>query len=344
MRTIEDVLDCLYRWAPASIAWERDNIGLLIGAMSDPVRGILVSLDVTREVVDEATALGATLIVAHHPVIFHPLKAVRTDTPQGAVIAAALTHGIAIVAMHTNADAAAGGLNAALAARLGLSSVRALDPSRGQRRCLRFSVDVAAADMAGFIHAVEGLPDTRIDIDHGDASRLVTVSTPVWRQRELERLAAASFGVALRWQDSFTLEGAVEGFGLGAVGTLDHELSAGEFLRHVADLLGCDGLRSTPYTSETRIRTVAVCGGAGSAYIGAARAAGADAFVTADLTYHAFQDHRDALLLVDAGHYETERIFIETCASALRDGLFKTSEKSPIFQSVTNTNAMVMFK
>ena len=71
-------------------------------------------------------------------------------------------------------------------------------------------------------------------------------------------------------------------------------------------------------------------------------AAGADAFVTADLSYHAYQDARDLLLLVDAGHYETEKIFIETCAEVLRRNLFESSRKSPIFQSVTNTNAMVI--
>jgi putative NIF3 family GTP cyclohydrolase 1 type 2 len=167
--------------------------------------------------------------------------------------------------MHTNADAAAEGLNTALAALIGLTEVRALEPS----------------------------------------------------------LAAP-------------------GHGMGAIGLLDPPMPAAAFLAHLKERLGMASLRATPHDAETPIRRVAVCGGAGGGYASAAIAAGADAFVTADLSYHAYQDARDLLLLVDAGHYETERIFIETCAGVLRRGLFESSEKSPIFPSVTNTNAMVI--
>jgi putative NIF3 family GTP cyclohydrolase 1 type 2 len=108
--------------------------------------------------------------------------------------------------------------------------------------------------------------------------------------------------------------------GLGAVGTLAARLSSGDFLQHVCTALGTPAVRAIQ--AERPIRRVAVCGGSGSSFLPLALAAGADAYVTADLTYHLFFDALDAegqprLTYVDAGHYETERVTEELLVRAL---------------------------
>lgn len=257
MTTVNDILHLLLAWAPRHLAWERDNIGLLVGAGSAPVHRVLVCLDVTPETVREARDRSADLIVAHHPLIFHPLRSIRTDDVAGRMFVDLLGAGISVIAMHTNADAAEQGLNTALASQLGLSEVRPLERPRGD--------------------------DDRT--------------------------------------------------GLGAIGRLAVPMSHEAFLAHVRSTLGCGNLRFSHIDGPRTIATVAVCGGSGSGLIGDAIAAGADAYVTADLTYHAFQDHRHALLLVDAGHYETEAVFVTRCAEVLEDALVENMRKIDILRT-----------
>jgi dinuclear metal center YbgI/SA1388 family protein len=257
MTTVNDILHLLLAWAPRHLAWERDNIGLLIGAATAPVHRVLVCLDVTPETVHEAREREADLIVAHHPLIFHPLRSIRTDDVAGRMLVDLLGAGISVIAMHTNADAAEQGLNIALAAKLGLENVRPLEAPRGD--------------------------------------------------------------------DSRT--------GLGAVGSLATPMSHDTFLQHVRSMLGCENLRFSCVDAPRSITTVAVCGGSGSGLIGDAIRAGADAYVTADLTYHAFQDHRHTLLLVDAGHYETEAVFVERCAEVLEEALVANTRKIDILRT-----------
>ncbi len=124
--TVNDLLAALDGIAAFALAESWDNVGLLAGDASTPVRGILVALDPTEEMVDEALASGANVLVTHHPVIFQPLKAVRTDTPAGRLLAKALAAGVALIACHTNLDLVGGGVNDVLAARLGLVEIRPL--------------------------------------------------------------------------------------------------------------------------------------------------------------------------------------------------------------------------
>ncbi len=263
MMTVNDILELLLTWAPRRLAWERDNVGLLLGSGSAEVHRILVCLDVTPETVLEARERGADLIVAHHPLIFHPLKHIRTDDVSGRMLADLLAAGISVIAMHTNADATERGLNDALASQLGLVDVHPLERPRA-----------------------DTLPGT----------------------------------------------------GLGAVGRLATAMQADVFLRHVRSSLAAEGLRHTPVAPGRMIETVAVCGGSGSGLIADACVAGADAFVTADLTYHAFQDYRHALLLVDAGHYETEQVFVARCADVLEEALVENKRKIDILRTDQSVN------
>ena len=123
MITVRDVESTLYNWAPSGLAASWDNVGLLVGAPDRKVKKILTTLDITESVVDEAVQTGADLIVAHHPVMnctWHPVQTLRTDDRQGRILTGLVENHISAICMHTNLDAADGGVNDALAEKLGL--------------------------------------------------------------------------------------------------------------------------------------------------------------------------------------------------------------------------------
>ena len=123
MITVRDVESTLYNWAPSNLAASWDNVGLLVGAPDREVKKILTTLDITESVVDEAMQTGADLIVAHHPVMnctWHPVQTLRTDDRQGRILTGLVENHISAICMHTNLDAADGGVNDALAEKLGL--------------------------------------------------------------------------------------------------------------------------------------------------------------------------------------------------------------------------------
>lgn len=130
MATVKAIYDFLDSIAPFDTAEEFDNVGLLVGDPGAEVRGCLVALDVTDSVIEEAAEHGCNLIVSHHPVIFHPLKQLES----GSIPANLIRAGIHVISAHTNLDKAAGGVNDALAAALGLQNVRPFEGSDGMGR------------------------------------------------------------------------------------------------------------------------------------------------------------------------------------------------------------------
>jgi dinuclear metal center YbgI/SA1388 family protein len=264
MPTVAAILETLFAWAPAHLAWERDNIGLMLGDPRAEVRRALLCLDVTPEIVREAIEAGADLVIAHHPLIFHPLRRIDISTGGGAMLRDLLAHGIAVVAMHTNADASHRGLNQALAGRLGLRETAVLAP--------------------------------------GGTDDLTGAET-----------------------------------GIGVVGDLERAEDTPTFLARVKRVTGSVVLRISSQHSPASVCRVAVTTGAGASLVERAAAVGADAYVTADLTHHVFLDHGASMLLVDAGHHETEHLFVDVCADLLR-AEFADREKFDILPSRTDTN------
>lgn len=211
------------------LAWQEsyDNAGLVVGNPEAEVSTILIALDVTEEVVEEAIEVGAQMVVTHHPIIFRPIKRLTGENSQQRTIAKAIAAGIALYAAHTNLDSAPSeGISHHLARLLGLQEEGLLEPS------------------------------------------------------------------------------ANEGVGLGVVGTLPHPAKPEEFLALIKERLGVAALRHSPVRIES-IRRVAICSGAGGSLTEAAEKAGADLYLSAEFKYHDFVD-ADRMILVDAGHFETE--------------------------------------
>lgn len=126
---LSSIIEIIDTVAPFSLAEEWDNVGLLLGDPGQEISGVMVGLDPTISIIDEAILAGANLIITHHPIIFCPLKSIRTDQPTGAFLAKAIKHGIAVVGCHTNLDVVANGVNHILSIKLGLCNLKALLPS-----------------------------------------------------------------------------------------------------------------------------------------------------------------------------------------------------------------------
>src|SRR5699024_6988979 len=113
--THQEIIKQMEKLAPLHFAYDWDNVGLQIGNQTDETQSILTTLDVTEAVVDEAIAVGANLIIAHHPLLFQSLKKVDTSSVKGRIIAKLIKYDITVYAAHTNLDIAVGGVNDMLA-------------------------------------------------------------------------------------------------------------------------------------------------------------------------------------------------------------------------------------
>ncbi|MBW1749556.1 MAG: Nif3-like dinuclear metal center hexameric protein [Deltaproteobacteria bacterium] len=126
MATVQDLLNILNDIAADDLAETWDNVGLLIGSPDHRISAVLLALDPTVELIDQAQNHGAELVITHHPAIFHPLKSLRTDQPVGNFISSALQAGISVISCHTNLDSTRGGVSDVLAQTLGLVNTEPL--------------------------------------------------------------------------------------------------------------------------------------------------------------------------------------------------------------------------
>ena len=334
-------------WAPPADKADYDHVGLQVGDVDAEVASVLVALDLTDGVIDEARRLGADLIVTHHPLLFRPLTALTPQTTPGRLALRLARAGIAYYAIHTNLDAQHGGVSFALAEQLGVGALEVLAPVEGGLVKLvtfvptddAYRVRTALADAgAGHLGAYTGCAFTAVGTGYftpgpdadpaiGEAGGPPEAVPEVRLEVEVGRGRLPAALAALRQAhpyetpafDVYALETTGTQVGFGAVGELDETLPMPEFLTRVADRLGAGALRWAGDESRF-VRRVAVCGGSGSSLIGAARRAGADAFVTADLTYHQYFDWAEGrpMALIDAGHYETERVTEQLVVDRLR--------------------------
>lgn len=362
---VRDISAILEEWAPPEIAWEGDNIGLQVGRGGDPVRRILVALDVTDAVIREARQRRASLIVSHHPLVFRPLRAIATDTPEGRHIAELLRHGIALYAAHTNLDFAAGGTSFALAERLGIAGARFLStPYRVQKKIVTFVPEehlerVAGAMAKAGAGVIGNYESCSFRVIGEGTFRGNEASNPaVGRRENLEHVREARLemvvpgprvaGVVAAMRaahpyeeiayDLYPVETPGRDYGMGVVGELDRPLNLRAFLGRVRRSLSIPHLRYTG-DPDRLVRRVAVCGGSGADLLPAAVAAGADVFVTADVKYHAFHDSTGTIALIDAGHYETEVPVVRSLARRLAGRLRGTG--IPVMSTRVKTNPVL---
>jgi dinuclear metal center YbgI/SA1388 family protein len=361
---VSNIVQMFEDWAPKWVAWEKDNVGLQVGDKQNKVTKILVTLDVTKQIVNEAIAKKAELIVSHHPLLFRPPSAIIADDPIGELVLQLAEHTVALFSAHTNLDFTQGGVSFALAEILGLKNIRFLTPLKNS--LAKIVVFVPEGHVERVIYTMTqagaGVIGKYSSCSFGSKGRGSfygsTTSNPFLGKREklefveetrLEMIAprANVSGVVAALKavhpyeepayDIYYIENSNQNFGMGAFGTLSKPQPLEFFLKSIKQTLGVGALRYTGRLAH-KIQNIAVCGGAGSDLLPDAIIAKADAFVTADVRYHIFQKANDSIALIDAGHWETEQIILKAIADRLRSAARAVHEPLTVFISKHKTN------
>ena len=333
MITVKSILDCITEIAPLSWQESYDNAGLQVGDLKAEAKKALICLDVTEAVVDEAVAKSCDVIVSHHPLIFKGLKHITPNTFVERIVTKAIKHGIAIISMHTNLDNSYLGVSHILAQKLGLSNLRVLDPLQGKLFKLVTFCPVSATDRVreamfqagagcignydscsfnalgeGTFKAGDGCHPYVGEIGQLHYEKEVRVETIV-PEHLLNGVVSAMKKVHPYEEvayDVYPLNNDYPMAGAGMMGSYETPLSETEFLQRAAEVLGSTCLRHSALTGKP-VKSVAVCGGSGAFLLPCAKRNGVEAFLTADIKYHDFFEPDGALLMVDAGHFETEQ-------------------------------------
>lgn len=332
MYQIQDITRFLETLAPLSLQESYDNAGLIVGLPNQHVTGVLISLDCTEEVVQEAIETGCNLIVAHHPIVFKGLKRFNGNSYVERTVMKAIKNDIAIYAAHTNLDNVYNGVNHRITQQLGLQNTQILAPKKQMLRKLTVFVPqthtpivlealhtAGAGNIGNYSHCSfvgEGigsfLPNEKAKPSIGQAHELeqvneqkIEVILPAFAENRVlqaMRTAHPYEEVAYYLQ---TLENQWQEVGSGMVGELAEPLSETAFLAYLKEKMQLACVRHTPLRGK-KVERVAVCGGSGIFLLGDAMRAQADVFVTADVKYHEFFDAEGRLIIADIGHYESE--------------------------------------
>lgn len=357
---IQDITEYLESLAPLALQEDYDNAGLQSGVPHHECTGALLCLEVTPEVVREATVKGCNLIISHHPLIFKGLKNLVPVKDETRSLVAALKSDIALYAIHTNLDNVLTGLNGFVLNKLGVNRHRILKPAGGLLRKLvtfcpvdhaeqvrkalfdagaghignydccsyntegkgTFRGNENANPFVGELHEVHQEPETRIE-----------VVFPSWKEHRVIGNLLRDHPYEEVAYDIYTLNNRHPGTGSGLTGFLDAPADEEEFLLKVKNVLKTGVIRHTRLRGKP-VGKVAICTGSGGFLISDALRAEADIFLTADLKHHDFFIDTTRMIVADIGHYESEQWVKEWLHSVL-------VEKFPNFAfpiSEVNTN------
>lgn len=360
MIPLKKIIAALEEWAPSAYQESYDNAGLLTGSPDWAVKAVLITLDVTEEVVHEAVEKGANLIVAHHPIIFKGLKKLNGTNYVERTVIAAIKNDIAIYAIHTNLDNVATGVNYKIASILGLERVSVLAPKQGLLSKLSFFVprentqtvleamyQAGAGKIGDYSDCSFRVAGTGTFVPGAGAHPHIGAQNRKEEVQEdrvelmfpafLENRVIAALKNAHPYEEVAyyvqALANENQEVGSGAIGLLAHEMTARSFLDFLKERLNIRVIRHTTAPGRM-IQKVAVCGGSGSFMLKPARRAGADVLVTADFKYHEFFDAEGQIMVCDVGHYESEVFTKDLLFSYLSEKF----DNFALYLSEVNTN------
>jgi dinuclear metal center YbgI/SA1388 family protein len=345
---------------PLSFQEEYDNSGLQVGDPEKEIKSALLTLDVTEAVIDEAVENGDDFIISHHPVIFSGIKKLSGKTFTERIIFKAIKNEVSIYSAHTNLDVFGCGVSRKMAEKLNLQNIEVLAPLKGRLlklvtyipeshlNVVREAIFNAGAGVIGNYDSCGYVSQGTGSFRGGDQAnpfvgekgklhfeneiRFETVLLSHLKETVIKALLDSHPYEEVAY-DIYSLENKNVDFGLGCTGELSTELTGEEFLKLISGVFDSRGVRFSKPTGRN-LKKIALCGGAGISLLQAAISSGADAFVTADVKYHNYFDAENRILLVDTGHYESEKFSTEI----LYDLIIKKFPKFAVRFSKTNTN------
>jgi len=337
MVTIKDVVTYLETIAPLSLQENYDNAGLIVGAYSNEVKGVLLSLDCTEEIISEAIANKSNLVISHHPIVFQGLKKLNGRNYIERAVIKAIRNDIAVYAIHTNLDNVIDGVNNKIAEKLGLTNLKILSPKKNQlRKLVTFCPDehvekVRRALFDAGCGRIGNYDECSFNIQGSGTFRALEGANPFVgekgkRHSENETRIESVYHAHLEGQiikalftshpyetvayDIYALENYNQEIGSGMIGDLNPEIEEREFLKKLKTTMHTGCIRHTALLDK-KVKKVAICGGSGSFLLEDAVRSGADFFVTADYKYHQFFDAENRIVIADIGHYESEQFTSE---------------------------------
>lgn len=359
------IMQQMEKLAPLYLAEAWDNVGLLLGDPEQDIDKVIVTLDVDQQIVNEAIAAGANMIIAHHPLLFKGVTRIRTDWPQGRILAALIKAQIAVYAAHTNLDSAPGGVNDVLAHKLNLIAVEPLTtayqdslhklavfvPATHTEQVRQAMTEAGAGSIGMYSHCTfmtrgtgTFLPSAAAKPFIGDKGRLEFVDeyrleTVIQASKRLSVINAmlAAHPYEEVAYDEYLLLNKGTTYGLGRVGRLAVPLPLADVVNQIKTALNIKALKVAARTSADLIHKVAVCGGSGAGLIKNAISAGADLLITGDVKYHeAQQAVAEGLTVIDAGHFATEQPVVANVVAYLKDCADKNGWSLPIISRSRN--------
>jgi dinuclear metal center YbgI/SA1388 family protein len=340
---VKDITDYIESKIPLEFQEDYDNSGMILGNPLQEIKSILLCLDITGEILDEALSKGCNMIISHHPLIFNGIKRLTGSDAEQRTIIKAIQNNIAVYALHTNLDNSFNGLNALLCYKLGINDCKILLPSENRLNKLvtfcphefaekvRLALFNAGAGHIGnydccsynilgqgtFRASGKAKPFVgEINKLHFEDETRIEVIFPSFLEKELIAALIENHPYEEVAFDIYPLKNRYEKSGAGLVGDLEHERDLFDFFESIKEVTGIPVIRHT-VSAGNKITRVALCSGSGSFLIREAINQHADLFLTADLKYHDFFKSQVNLVLADIGHYESEQFVKEWIYSVL---------------------------
>ena len=362
---IKEIIQCLEEFAAPELQENYDNSGMLTGNALWDCTGVLCTLDVTIEIIEEAIAKKCNLIVAHHPVIFKELKSLTGINDTEKILIEAIKSNMAIYAAHTNMDNVVSGVNAKIAEKLGLRDLKILDPKpKLLRKLITFApknkadqvrkalFDAGAGSIGKYAECSfnsEGIGTFTAEAgadpylgevgkNHLEKEIKIEIVYPAYLERQIVKALVAHHPYEEVAYDLFTMNNIHFGIGAGIIGTLDPPLSEEAVLHKLKTSFGTGVIKHSALSGDN-IKKVALCGGSGSFLIDKAINAGADIFVTSEVKYHEFFMAQRKIVIADIGHYETEQY----TAELFQGILLKKFPTFAVLKTEVNTNPIKYF-
>ena len=362
------IIEEFEKWAPRSLAVEGDRVGLMVGTLNKPVKKVMIALDVLESVVDEAIEKDVDLIIAHHPLLFRPIKQLDVTEGQGPIIEKCIKNNITVYAAHTNLDIAKGGVNDMLASSLGVENTKVLVPTdeiplkklvafvpEGHVEEVRQALgDAGAGFIGGYSHctfASEGvgtfIPGEGTNpylgkqgkMEFAQEKRIETV-VPEPLVKKVTKTLVDVHPYEEPAFDLYPLDLEGEKVGLGRIGELREEMTLEAFAEHVKKSLQVPFVR-TVRANDRMIKTVAIRGGDGNKYWSYAQRAGADVYVTGDIYYHVAHDAQmEGLNMIDPGHH-MEKVMKEGVQKELEKRLSSKPNAPTVIASEVSTEPFI---
>jgi len=330
---VKSICELIEEVAPLSLQESYDNAGLLVGDPQIEVNSVLISIDITEDVIEEAIHKKCNLIVSHHPLIFNGLKRLTGQNEVQRCVAKAIKNDISIYAAHTNLDNVLNGVSGKMAEKIGLKNIQILQPKENgllklityvpslysdKIRKVLFEAGAGQignydscsfnAEGVGTFRAKENAQPFvgKIDELHSEPETRIEVVLPVYlKDRVLESLLKIHPYEEPAF-DFIPLQNAWNQVGTGVTGELPNPEDELTFLNRIKIIFNISSIRHTNLLGK-KIKRVALCGGSGSGFLPDAIQANADVFITGDFKYHEFFEAQKRILIADIGHFESEQ-------------------------------------